>query len=144
MRLTAFDILLFFVALNVAIYLINETAILPYWQQSPYETPTGIQGKLAIVDLSTGNLILSGVTLGVVTALGWITGHLIFGGTVAIFLAALNLVSGIVSWIIFGFPKFLAQMGVPDVVWGSLAAMMSVVWFWFFLGFLAQRPMETD
>lgn len=63
MKLTAFAIILFFVCLNVSLYMINETAVLPYWQQSPYEEPAGITGRLVHLDLSAENLLIGATTL---------------------------------------------------------------------------------
>lgn len=147
MKLTAFAILLFFVCLNVSLYLINETAILPYWKQSPYEEPSGIVGRLIHLDLSLENLAIGGTTLTVSAILGLITGHLIFGGTVAIILFAFDLFFPVVKWVVFGLPSFLGQMlDTTDVrvvaVISGLTALMSVVWFWFLLGFVAQRSLE--
>jgi hypothetical protein len=142
MKLTAFGILLFFICLNVSLYMINETAILPYWQQSPYEEPSGITGRLVHLDLTAENLVIGGTTLSVLIIIGYITGHLIFGGTVAIILFAFDLFFPVIKWIIFGLPTFLSQMGVPLVVYSSLTALISAVWFWFLLGFIAQRQLE--
>lgn len=74
--------------------------------------------------------------------IGYITGHLIFGGTVAIILFAFDLFIPVVKWVIFGLPTFMAQMGVPLVVYTSVTALMSCVWFWFILSFVAQRQLE--
>jgi hypothetical protein len=141
MKVTAFGLLLFFVALNVSLYVINETAILPY-KQSPYEEPSGIIGRLVHLDLSTQNLAIGGAGLTVFVILGWITGHLLFGGTVAIVLFAMSLLFEPLKWLIFGFPTFLGQMGVPLIVYTPLTALMSVVFFWFLLSFVAQRQLE--
>jgi hypothetical protein len=142
MKVTAFGLLLFFVALNVSLYVINETAILPYYKQSPYEEPQGIINRLVHLDLSTSNLAIGGAALTVFIILGWITGHLLFGGTVAIVLFAMSLLFEPLKWLIFGFPTFLGQMGVPLIVYTPLTALMSVVFFWFLLGFVAQRQLE--
>lgn len=142
MKLSALGLLLFFVALNVSLYVINETAILPYYKQSPYEEPQGIVNRLVHLDLSTQNLAIGGAGLTVFVILGWITGHLLFGGTVAIVLFAMSLLFEPLKWLIFGFPTFLGQMGVPLIVYTPLTALMSVVFFWFLLGFVAQRQLE--
>lgn len=142
MKLTAFGIILFFVCLNLSLYLINETSVLPSYQQSPYETPEGISGRLVHLDLSTSNLAIGTTLLAVFVVIGYITGHLLFGGTVAIILFAFDLLFPVAKWIVFGFPIFLAQMGVPLVVYTTLTALFSVVWFWFLLGLVAQRQLE--
>jgi len=142
MKLTAFGIILFFVCLNVSLYLINETAVLPHWQQSPYEEPSGIIGRLIHLDLSAENLLIGIVPLTVSWILGWISGHLLFGGTLGIIIFAMDLCFPVIKWVVFGLPIFLSQMGVPLVVYTSMTALMSVVWFWFLLSFIAQRQLE--
>lgn len=142
MKLTAFLIIAFFVCLNVCLYIISETAVLPYSETSPYETPSGISTKLFYVDLSTGNLLIAGTQLIIGTILGFIAGHLIFGGTVAIILFAMTLIFPIVKWVVFGLPTFLAQMGVSIIIYESITALLALVWFWFILGFVAQRQLE--
>jgi hypothetical protein len=76
------------------------------------------------------------------TILSYITGHLIFGGTVAIILFAMELFFPIVKWVVFGLPTFLQQMGVSIVIYESITALLALVWFWFILGFVAQRQLE--
>lgn len=153
MRLTAFAILLFFTCLNVSLYLINETAILPHWKQTPYEEPTGITGRLIHLDLSAENLVMGATTLSVAVILGFLTGHLIFGGTVAIILFAMDLLFPVLKWVVFGLPSFLGQMlyttdmtvleqAQVTAVISGLTALMAAVWFWFLLGFIAQRSLE--
>jgi hypothetical protein len=142
MKLTAFLIIAFFVCLNVCLYIISETAVLPYSETSPYETPSGISSKLLHVDLSTGNLAIAGTQLVIFIILSYITGHLIFGGTVAIILFAMELFFPIVKWVVFGLPTFLQQMGVSIVIYESITALLALVWFWFILGFVAQRQLE--
>lgn len=142
MRISAFGLILFFVSLNVSLYLINETAILPSFSQSPYETPQNIQTKLVHLDLSAENLIIGIVAAATSGLIGLITGHLLFGGTVALIFLALDILFPMIKWVVFGLPEFMRQMGVPEILYVSVTALMSLVWFWFLVGLIVQRPLE--
>jgi hypothetical protein len=143
MKLTAFVILMFFVTWNVCLYWINETQVLPV-KQSPYESPSGIEGKLISVDLSSGNIVIAGTALVMSVLLGWATGHLLFGGTLGILLFGFTILFPVLSWIILGLPRYLQMLGMPLPFYTGIAAILSVLWFWFLMGFLAQRDLTGD
>jgi hypothetical protein len=142
LRISAFGLILFFVSLNISLYLINETAILPSYSQSPYESPQNIQAKLVHLDLSAENLMIGIVAAAASGLIGLITGHLLFGGTVALIFLAMDILFPIVKWVVFGLPEFMRQMGVPEILYVSVTALMSLVWFWFLVGLIVQRPLE--
>lgn len=142
MRISAFSLILFFICLNLSIYLINANQVLTGVGKSPYTDPTEISGLVLGLDITGENLVLGVVTIGVGFAVGLLTGQLILGGTLALVLFAINLVIPILKWILFGFPIFLGQIGVPPSIVITLEALMSIVWFWFFLGFFSQRTVE--
>lgn len=142
MRITAFSLILFFICLNLSIYLINETGALTGVGKSPYTNPDEITWLIMGIDISSGDLVLGVVTIGVGFAVGLLTGQLILGGTLALILFAINLVIPVLKWVLFGFPIFLGQLGVPPAIATTLEALMAVVWFWFFLGFFSQRTVE--
>lgn len=142
MKITAFGLIVFFVCMNVSLYVINETAILPYAKINPYEEPSGITGRLVSVDLSNGTLMIAGTGLVMAVIIGWATGNLLLGGMLGVILFGLSIFFPIVSWVVLGLPRFLAQMGVPLVIYTSLTALMSLIWFWFILSFIAQRQLE--
>lgn len=141
-RLGAYGIILFFICINVSLYMLNEFQVVGDFEQPPYETPTGIQDMLLNVDLSGENLLMGGTIIAVGIIFGFITGHLVYGGTIALILFALDLLLPVVRWVLFGFPVFLTQIGVDAVIVTSLNVLMAVVWFWFFLGFVGQRQLE--
>lgn len=143
MRVTAFTILLFFVCLNLSLYFINETQILPNMEQPPYTAPEDIGSRLILVDVSAQNLLLGGSILAVGFIVGWITGRMIYGGTVAIILFAMDLLFPVVRWTLFGFPLFLNQLGVHYALTTIISVLVSLVYFWFIIGFIGQRQMET-
>ena len=122
----------------MSLYLINETQVLPY-SQPAYENP----------DDMTTRLVGSLVILGIGTIIAFIVGNWLVGAA-AIVLFALNLLIPVFSWVFFGFPNFLTQIASASgdaslvlTVTGSMNALMAVVWFWFLMGFISQRQMET-
>lgn len=143
MRVTAFSILLFFVCLNLSLYFINETQVLPNMEQPPYTAPEDMASRFILVDVSAGNLLIGGSVLAVGFIVGWITGRMIYGGTVAIILFAMDLLFPVVRWTLFGFPLFLNQLGVHYALTTVLSTLVSLVFFWFIIGFIGQRQMET-
>lgn len=142
MRVTVYLLILVFICLNVSVYLVNEMEPLGQVGVQPYDSPTGIQGRLISLDLSGENLLIAGVTLGVGLILGQVLGNKLIYGTLAVVLFALDLIIPVVKWILFGFPIFLAQLDVPTPITTVLTTMMAVVWFWFLLGFIGQREIE--
>lgn len=142
MKISAFGLILFFVCLNISLYLISVFGVLPSFQQSPYETPENITTKLVHLDLSGGTLIIGIVAAGVGGLVSLITGHLLFGGTVALVFLALDIIFPLVRWIVFGLPEFMRQMGMAPELYGAVTALMALVWFWFIVGLIIQRPLE--
>lgn len=139
MRVTAYSLVLFFVCLNLSLFLLNNTQVLPDYRVSPFEEPEGIQAHLISFDISGSTLLMAGTALSVWVIISALTGNLIFGGTVALILFALTMLFPVVRWILYGFPIFLQQVGVPTVIVTVIEALMAVVWFWFILGFVGQR-----
>lgn len=156
MRLTPFVLIVFFVSLNVSISIINFSGVLPTDEKmQPYTQTTDITSMLVHLDLSRENLLIGGSILGVGMMLSWLTGHLILGGTIAIILFGIDLFLPVGKWVIFGLPSFigsivqveamdLATATVINSITAGLTALMAVVWFWFILGFLVQRPVGDD
>lgn len=139
MKVTAYGSVVFFVCLNLSLYLLNETQVLPNYQMSPFEEPTGITSRLIDFDITVDELLLAGIPLAVAGIIFFVTGNFIFGGTVAIILFALQLLFPVVRWILYGFPIFLGQIGVPIPIVYVIEALLAVVWCWFMIGFIGQR-----
>lgn len=136
---------LFFVALNVSLFIINESNILTEQDSDvyqPYSSPQSLTDTLIRIDLSAGTLALGTITMVVSGVIGWLTERIWLGGTLGIILFALDLLFPLVRWIFVGFPLFLSQMGVPSYLVVAVGAMMAVPWFWFILGFIGQRTLE--
>ena len=142
MRLGAFGIILFFICLNVSLFMLNEAQVVGDFVQPPYEEPDDITGFLVFTDPTGTTLLTFTMELGAGVIFGLITGSLIAGGTVALVLAAITMFIPTARWVIFGFPVFLAQMQVPSFIVMTIEVLMAVVWFWFILGFIGQRQLE--
>ena len=95
MRTTPFTLILFFVALNVSLFIINETNVITSNDVAPpYTDPEEIPNLLISFDLTTETL-LTGITIaGVGTLIGLIFGNLVNGGLLALVLFALNMLLG--------------------------------------------------
>lgn len=140
---TALSILLFFVAVNVSLAWIVTSQVLPVTFVG-YEDPTNISNLFLHVDVSTGNLLLAGTALTMSLILGKIAGNLVFGGALGVGIFAFTLFSPIVSWVLFGLPKFLGMVGVPAYITAGVMALLSVPLFFTVLSFIAQRPIEGN
>lgn len=138
MKVTAYGSLIFFICLNLSLFLLNETEMLPNYELSPYEEPEQIQS--IFLNVSIGNILLmAGTSLTIVAIIKILTGNFIFGGTVGLILFALQALFPAVQWILFGFPIFLGQIGVPYMITAVIQTLMAVVWAWFIIGFIGQR-----
>lgn len=139
MRVTAYGTLIFFICINLSLYLLNTTQVLPNYQVSPYEDPEGITDQLIFIDLSATNVIGGLGIIGVGTIIGFILKRLVLGATLGLIVFTLTLLVPPIQWILFGFPIFLGQLGVHIAIVTIIETLMAVVWFWFLLGFIGQR-----
>lgn len=139
MRVTAYGTIVFFVCINLSLFLLNSTAMLTNYELSPFEDPAEISAIFIDFNITADEILFASIPLVIGAIIGFITGNFIFGGTVAIILFALELLFPIVRWILFGFPIFLGQIGVPSPIILVLDAFLAVIWAWFILGFIGQR-----
>lgn len=123
--------------------MVNISQVLPM-QTATYEEPQSIGARFFSIDLSLGNLVIAGSALTTFAIFGFILGHLIFGGTVGIIIFALMLFVEPIKWLVGGLPTYLAQMGVSYVVVVPVTALMALVFMWFLLGLLIQRPLGDE
>lgn len=150
MKVALYDLILFFVCLNLAVYLVNETHLVGDFYIPPYEEPSNILSRLVTLNLTGVDLRFGGTTLAVGGLVGLITGNLVYGGILALILFALDLFIPFAKWVLFGFPTFINQLaeidGVADPSLVAVAlviqVLMSVVWFWFILGLISQRKLD--
>ncbi len=143
MKLTPYLILLFLVAVNGSLYLLNQLEVLPYYKQGTYD-PQQMQSKLVAVDVSLNSLALGGIGLGMGIIGGLIAKNLLAGGTVGLILFAISVFLPIIKWALFGIPEFMLQMGVPTVFVAVVYALIAVPYVWFVLGFVSSRTMYVE
>lgn len=141
MKVTAYGMLTFFVCFNLGFFLLNETDIIPYEEQSPHETPEGMRLQLLSFNTTVNQLFIAGTTLAAGGIVSYIlTGSVVSAGIIVIILFALAQLLPIVSWVVYGFPTFLQSIPwVPDIVYQLATVFTALVWAWFILGFLGQR-----
>lgn len=150
MKIGLYSLMLFFICLNLSVYLMNESQLLGDFYIPPYEEPSNILSRLLTLNITGTDLLFGGTTIAVGFIVSWISGKFIYGGTLALILFAIDLFVPMAKWILFGFPTFLNQIAeVETGAAGSLAAislviqvLMSLVWFWLILGFIGQRQLE--
>ena len=141
-------ILLFMIAVNVGLYIITASQVLPVNfsdpdnPDSPVTDPNSISSMLISVDLSTGNLAIAGTTLIMGIIISKILGNLILGVTVSISLFVFTLISPLISWVLFGLPRFLNILGTPAYISAGVMALLAVPIFFTVISFLSQRPVE--
>ena len=104
MKVGAFEILLFFICLNLGCFILNEMEALPFTIQST-ETPLSIRNVVASVGL---------ITVGVVV--GFLIGAIWQGAVIAIIIASLSLVLPIANWVFFGVVDLFDALGVPTII----------------------------
>jgi len=135
MRVGAFEILLFFICLNLSCFILNEMDALPETVQAT-ETPASINDQFLLGIGSSIAIIMGGVIAGMLVS------AVIQGAAVALVIAAISWLVPVADWLFLGFPKMLMLMGLPDPIWLSLQVLIGIVWVWFLIGIVAQRYME--
>lgn len=146
----AYSLILFFISLNLSLYLINETHVLPATPASEsvtYSSPTVIQTRF--LNLTAIDIVSDVAIFSVPTILGWLTGNLAYGILLALVLLVLDRISGIIGWVFTGFPKFVeaATINIPNTgaaiaITSSVYGLMAFIWFWFFISLIGQRTVE--
>lgn len=135
MRIGAFELLLFFVCMNLGCFILNEMDALPYAIEG-VETPDSINDRF-VTSIGGSIAIIAG---GVLT--GLLLNALAQGAVIALIIAALNFLVPVFDWIFLGFPKMLSLMGLPEPIWLAVSVLIGIVWVWFLIGIVAQRYME--
>ncbi len=145
---SAKTIMIFVICLNVSLYFITASQVLPVSfvdEDNPdsfVTDPQNISTKFLYVDFSTGTIFLAGTGLIFSVIIGWATRSLVLGGTLGVGIFALTLFSPVVSWILFGLPRFMNMMGIPSYISAGVMAILVVPFFFTVLSFIAQRPIE--
>lgn len=134
-RTGAFEILFFFICLNLGCYLIQEFNFLGYSIQA-VETPASIE-ETFLTNLGGSIAIIMGGTIA-----GLLLNAIAQGAIIALVIAAINMLFPVFNWVVAGFPNLLEAMGVPEPIPLILKVVVGIVWVWFLIGIVAQRYME--
>jgi len=137
MKTTAFSLILFFVCLNVSLYIIKETQLIPYYVE-PYEDPSEFSTRI----VTSLGILGGGALVAALTGNAWI-------GVAALTMWVGSVLLPFFDWGLFGFANFLGSMAAMTanpalvlVVINGVEALMAVVWFWFLLSMISQRYVE--
>lgn len=135
MKVGAYEILLFFICLNLACFVVNEAQVLPH-SIEPVETPESINQQF-VIRIGGGLAVISGGVFA-----GLLIGALVQAATVAIIIAALSFLVPVFDWVFLGFPKMLILLGVPEPIYLVVGVLVGVTWVWFLIGIVGQRYMQ--
>ena len=109
MRVGAFEILLFFICLNLSCYVLNEMDVLPETIQTT-ETPESLNNRFILGIGGSIAIVMGGIVAGLMLS------SIIQGATIALVIAAVTWLAPIADWIFLGFPRMIQLMGVPDPI----------------------------
>jgi hypothetical protein len=141
LRTTVPSIMMFYILLNICLFLLNALAVLPASSRiEPMDDPLSITGKLA--HISGTDIAIGVVTISLGFIVGWLLKRIFLGGTIGVILFALDLLSPVAGWILYGFPRFLEMIGVNSFLVLGLQAILAVPWFWFFIELFSQREFD--
>jgi len=135
MKVGAFEILLFFICLNLACGILHEMEALPFSIEG-VETVDSINA-LFVTRIGGSIAIIAGGVFA-----GLLLGVLVQAATIAIVIAAISFLFPIFEWLFSGFPNLLLALGVPSIIYYSISVLIGVTWVWFLIGIVAQRYME--
>jgi len=138
MRLTVYNMMAFFIMFNLSLFLLNYYTLLgSEFGVSPYASPEEMQLVSTSLDTEGLTIGLTAVTVGML--FGYFAGNMIVGGSIGLLILATTILFPIVRWVLFGFPLFLSDIGVPAPISQVLIVIFSFVWFWFFISFFTER-----
>lgn len=143
-RVTAYSLIMFYVVLNISLYVVAATEVFPDASIPAIEDVGGTGLYMRLVG--------SFLTLGLGALISALTQNWLFGAA-ALVLWALQFFLGsgsIFHWVFYGLPNFLtvsmAAAGVDASALGIFSSLIlaitSVVWFWFIASFASGRVME--
>lgn len=135
MKIGAFELLLFFICINLSCYILNTIEVLPDTTLAT-ETPQSINDQFALGIGGSIAIVMGGVIAGMMVS------AVIQGAAIALIIAAISWLVPIADWIFLGFPKMLALIGLPEPIWLAIQVLIGLVWVWFLIGIVAQRYME--
>lgn len=142
MKVTPFNLMLFFISLNLSLWVIQVTEVIPVARIPEIESPTAIQ------DLLIGSILSGAIVAAVVLVLT--TGNIVYGASSAMIVFVLNMLTGtnnVIHWAFFGLGNYVnivtRVMGLDPIIAtvcvGVIGALTSPVWFWFIIDLFSGR-----
>jgi hypothetical protein len=135
-------IFLFFVVFNISLYMIQASGVIGY-SQAPYQSPGNISSQLVGWNVITNVSSVTGIIFLTVSAITALVLKEYVLGTAMLVIWTLGYLIPVVQWVLFGFPIFLAQCGVPAYIWVSLTTVISLCFFWFLLNFVGGKSIAS-
>lgn len=134
-KIGAFEIVLFFVCLNLSCWLMSEIQVIPF-ELEGIENPTSITSNFEVQVFAGITLVSGGILAGL------LVGSVLVGAVVALTITAITFIVPTLLWVINGLPMMLVMLGVPSIITTILGVLISMVFMWFIVGLLAQRRLE--
>ena len=139
MKVTAYAILLFYVSLNISLYLVNQTQVLPYnvpAQRTPFNMAQALLGGFLTMTIASIAAVL--------------VGNLLIGAAAGLSLFAIQYLIGqdtVIHWVFYGFPAFINDAALASGVDATTVtlfttvtmALASLPWFWFIMSYFGGR-----
>jgi len=138
MRQAAYNLVLFYICINLACGFIIETGLLPGSQIQPASSAEQMPFWSTASSLTT----ISSIAIpGIGGLIAVITGHLFFGAALLV-LAALTYLFPIFQWLINGFPVFIAHLNVPTPIYAVLQVLIGFIVIVFIIEFMGGRQVS--
>ena len=135
--ISAKDLMLFYICLNLAIFVVSQMNLLPY-SMNPQAPPQTFLDLLNVPDIQ---YLIAPTVTGIGGLIGIFLGHGLLGGALLV-VAALTLIFPPLQFAIIGVPQLIAILGLPDPVSTTLKVLCSFIWFIFIIEYLGGRKVE--
>ena len=144
MKLTIPAIIFLYAVMNVALYIKNELSLVGSMSFPAYVNPSDLEFQFMSLNLTTRDLLIGGVVLSTGTVTGLIlTGSFVYGGGLALLILALSFGVPVLKDVVTAFPQFLLMLGTPSIIVDGIVALIAILGFWWVLGLLTQREMDS-
>jgi len=137
MAISAKDLMLFYICLNLAIFVVSQMNLLPY-SMNPQAPPQTFLDLLNVPDIQ---YLIAPTITGIGGLISIMLGHNLLGGALIVY-GALTLIFPPLQLAIIGIPQLIAVLGLPEPIPTVLTVLCSFIWFVFVIEFMAGRKIE--
>lgn len=134
MKVTATELLFFFVAVNLACAFLTSAGIFP-----DVETEATNAKTTEILGMFTVDFVALAVSASIPTLIGLMSGALVQGIIVGLITATLTFFLPIFNWVLYGIPSLLSKLAIPTPIPEIIMVMCGVIWSLYFVNIIAQR-----